>query len=71
MEERQRTLAEKQGQEEVLAAGSDIDVSLKMLAERRTDIFGIGTEETQIGKKVRARFLVFLLFFHSGNVCPF
>ena len=56
MEERQRSMAEKQEQEEVLAAGSDIDVSLKQLAERRTDIFGIGTEETQIGKKVSAFF---------------
>ncbi|XP_076454241.1 splicing factor 3A subunit 1-like [Babylonia areolata] len=52
MEERQRSIAERQDQEEVLAAGSDIDVSLKQLAERRTDIFGIGTEETQIGKKI-------------------
>lgn len=52
MEERQRALAEKQEQEEVLAAGSDIDVSLKQLAERRTDIFGIGIEEQEIGKKI-------------------
>lgn len=52
MEDRQRSLAEKQEEENVLAAGSDIDVSLKQLAERRTDIFGIGTEETQIGKKI-------------------
>jgi splicing factor 3A subunit 1 len=56
MEDRQRALAEKQEEENVLAAGSDIDVSLKHLAERRTDIFGIGTEETQIGKKVGANF---------------
>ena len=56
MEERQRSMAEKQEQEEVLAAGSDIDVSLKQLAERRTDIFGIGTEETQIGKKVSSHY---------------
>ena len=55
MEERQRAMAEKQDQEEVLAPGSDIDASLKQLAERRTDIFGIGTEETQIGKKVSGR----------------
>lgn len=51
MEDRQRSMAEKQEQEEVIAAGSDIDISLRQLAERRTDIFGVGTEETQIGKK--------------------
>ena len=33
------------------AAGPAIDFSLKKLAERRTDIFGSGAEETQIGKK--------------------
>ncbi|XP_025079375.1 splicing factor 3A subunit 1-like [Pomacea canaliculata] len=52
MEDRQRSMAEKQEQEEVIAAGSDIDISLRQLAERRTDIFGVGTEETQIGKKI-------------------
>ncbi|XP_041356124.1 splicing factor 3A subunit 1-like [Gigantopelta aegis] len=52
MEERQRTIEEKKDQEEVYAAGSAIDINLKQLAERRTDIFGIGTEETQIGKKI-------------------
>ena len=34
------------------AAGSSIESSLKQLAERRTDIFGAGMEETVIGKKV-------------------
>ncbi|XP_050389734.1 splicing factor 3A subunit 1 [Patella vulgata] len=52
IEDRQRTLEEKREQEEVYAAGSSIDINLKQLAERRTDIFGIGTEETQIGKKI-------------------
>lgn len=32
--------------------GSAIDASLKLLAERRTDIFGVGNEETAIGKKI-------------------
>jgi splicing factor 3A subunit 1 len=32
--------------------GSAIDASLKLLAERRTDIFGVGDEETAIGKKI-------------------
>lgn len=31
-------------------AGLDIESSLKQLAERRTDIFGV--EETAIGKKI-------------------
>ncbi|XP_055868516.1 splicing factor 3A subunit 1-like [Biomphalaria glabrata] len=52
MEDRQRSLADKSDQEEVFAPGSAIDSNLKLLAERRTDIFGIGTEETQIGKKI-------------------
>lgn len=52
MEDRHRNQHEKQDQEEVFAAGSAIDSNLKQLAERRTDIFGIGTEETQIGKKI-------------------
>lgn len=34
----------------LFCAGSDIEASLKGLAERRTDIFGV--EETAIGKKV-------------------
>jgi hypothetical protein len=38
----------------VISSSSGIDVSntLKQLAERRTDIFGKGGEETMIGKKV-------------------
>lgn len=32
--------------------GSAIEDSLKELAERRTDIFGVGDEETVIGKKI-------------------
>ena len=53
MEDRQRSMADKSDQEEVFAPGSAIDFNLKQIAERRTDIFGVGTEETQIGKKVR------------------
>lgn len=33
-----------------MPAGLDIESSLKQLAERRTDIFGV--EETAIGKKI-------------------
>lgn len=40
--------------------GSSIESSLKQFAERRTDIFGSGVEETVIGKKVSS----FMLFSH-------
>ena len=52
IEQRDRAIREKQEQEEVLARGTSIEQSLKRLAERRTDIFGIGVEELQIGRKV-------------------
>lgn len=44
--------SDKQAQENVYAAGSAIEASLKQLAERRTDIFGVGDEEAAIGKKI-------------------
>lgn len=50
--ERTRALNEKKEQEDVYAPGVSIESSLKQLAERRTDIFGSGVEETQIGKKI-------------------
>lgn len=43
---------EKRGQDNVFAVGTAIEASLKQLAERRTDIFGVGDEETVIGKKL-------------------
>ncbi|XP_052784621.1 splicing factor 3A subunit 1-like [Mya arenaria] len=52
IEERNRQIQERADQEEVYAAGSSIESSLKHLAERRTDIFGAGTEEAGIGKKL-------------------
>lgn len=52
IEERERTIQEKKNQEEVFAPGTDIGSSLSRLAERRTDIFGSGAEETAIGKKM-------------------
>ena len=67
MEDRQRSMADKSDQEEVFAPGSAIDSNLKQLAERRTDIFGIGTEETQIGKKVCDR-MISQPFFLSRTV---
>lgn len=52
IEERERSISEKKNQEEVYAPGTDIGSSLSRLAERRTDIFGSGLEETAIGKKM-------------------
>lgn len=52
LEDRDRQLAEKSKEENVFAAGDSIKTSLRMLAERRTDIFGAGDEETGIGKKI-------------------
>jgi len=52
IEQRDRALAERREQEEVYAQGSAISDQLKDLAARRTDIFGSGAEETQIGKKI-------------------
>lgn len=40
------------GDIQVFAGGTAIESSLKQLAERRTDIFGVGDEETVIGKKL-------------------
>ncbi|XP_006010684.1 splicing factor 3A subunit 1 [Latimeria chalumnae] len=50
LEQRDRSIREKQSEDEVYAPGLDIESSLKQLAERRTDIFGV--EETAIGKKI-------------------
>ncbi|XP_030074457.1 splicing factor 3A subunit 1 [Microcaecilia unicolor] len=50
LEQRDRSIRERQGDDEVYAPGLDIESSLKQLAERRTDIFGV--EETAIGKKI-------------------
>ncbi|XP_065169774.1 splicing factor 3A subunit 1 [Atheta coriaria] len=52
VEQRDKHIVDKINQDTVYAAGSAIDASLKLLAERRTDIFGVGDEETAIGKKI-------------------
>lgn len=49
-EQRDRSIRDRQTEDEVYAPGLDIESSLKQLAERRTDIFGV--EETAIGKKI-------------------
>lgn len=51
VEQRDKHL-DKLAQETVFAPGTAIEASLKQLAERRTDIFGVGDEETAIGKKI-------------------
>ncbi|XP_072163145.1 splicing factor 3A subunit 1-like [Diadema setosum] len=51
VEERSRQMNSK-AQEEDYPPGAAIEESLKNLAERRTDIFGEGDIETQIGKKI-------------------
>lgn len=50
LEQRDRSIRDRQTEDEVFAPGLDIESSLKQLAERRTDIFGV--EETAIGKKI-------------------
>ncbi|XP_065333947.1 splicing factor 3A subunit 1 [Cloeon dipterum] len=52
VEQRDKHINERMGQETVFAPGTAIEASLKQLAERRTDIFGVGDEETAIGKKI-------------------
>ncbi|CAB0011505.1 unnamed protein product [Nesidiocoris tenuis] len=52
VEQRDKHIQDKMNQDTVYAGGSAIEASLKQLAERRTDIFGIGDEETAIGKKI-------------------
>ncbi|CAK1543814.1 unnamed protein product [Leptosia nina] len=52
LEQRDRAAAERTDRDEALAPGAAIEESLKHLAERRTDIFGVGDEETAIGKKI-------------------
>uniref|UniRef100_A0A8C5DUX0 Splicing factor 3A subunit 1 n=1 Tax=Gouania willdenowi TaxID=441366 RepID=A0A8C5DUX0_GOUWI len=50
LEQRDRSIRDRQTEDEVYAPGLDIESSLKQFAERRTDIFGV--EETAIGKKI-------------------
>ncbi|XP_022179803.1 splicing factor 3A subunit 1-like [Myzus persicae] len=52
VEQRDKHISDKMNQESVYAPGAAIEASLKQLAERRTDIFGVGVEETAIGKKI-------------------
>ncbi|XP_065683592.1 splicing factor 3A subunit 1 isoform X1 [Hydra vulgaris] len=51
-EQKEKAIEEKRQQEQVFAEGVHIGDTLKQLAERRSDIFGVGAEETYIGKKL-------------------
>ncbi len=50
LEDSKKQVDTKKTQEEVFAEGMQISSNLKLLAERRTDIFGM--EETVIGQKI-------------------
>jgi len=55
VEERDKQISQKQSEEIVYAPGQSIESSLRQLAERRTDIFGVGDEavqENMIGRKM-------------------
>lgn len=56
-------MREKKEQETVYDTGVNIDHNLRGIAERRTDIFGVGGEETEIGRKVR-----YYSSFNTANV---
>ena len=52
LETKKKQEKESTSQENVFAGGDSVRSSLKLLAERRTDIFGAGDEETIIGRKI-------------------
>merc|ERR1711953_452116 len=55
MGERDKQITARATEEQVFAPGQSIENSLKHLAERRTDIFGVGEDAAQeagIGKKM-------------------
>lgn len=52
LEKKDHMLRERLKEETVFASGSQIQSSLKNLAERRTDIFGMNDRETAIGRRI-------------------
>ncbi len=48
--------------------GSHVELELKKFAERRTDIFGMGAQETVIGRKVNKRIFFKLNFIYSSRL---
>lgn len=51
-----------------ICLGTSIESSLKQFAERRTDIFGSGMEETAIGKKVSYLVLVYIVVYSKSVI---
>ncbi|VDN01355.1 unnamed protein product [Thelazia callipaeda] len=51
-EQREREISDRNEEEPVYAPGADISTNIGKFAERRTDIFGHGAEQTIIGKKL-------------------
>lgn len=56
-EQKERQIREKKEAESNYDADINIEANLRRIAERRTDIFGVGIEEAEIGKKVSDSFL--------------
>ncbi|CAF0939678.1 unnamed protein product [Adineta ricciae] len=52
IQRREKEMAEQHEKEQVYEAGSFVELELKKFAERRTDIFGTGIQETTIGRKI-------------------
>lgn len=52
LEKKDQMMQERMSSQTVFASGSQIQNSLKSLAERRTDIFGMNDEETAIGQRI-------------------
>lgn len=52
LEKKDTALQGRLNEEQVFAAGSQIQDALKNLAERRTDIFGMDDKETDIGRRI-------------------
>lgn len=52
LEKKDQMLQERMNEETVFASGSQIQNSLKNLAETRTDIFGASDKETAIGRRI-------------------
>lgn len=52
LEKKDQMLQERMNQEDIHPTGTQIQDSLKNLAERRTDIFGMNDRETAIGRRI-------------------
>ncbi|UJR14059.1 hypothetical protein I4U23_001056 [Adineta vaga] len=52
IQRREKEMNEQQEKDQVYEPGSFVELELKKFAERRTDIFGTGIQETIIGRKI-------------------